>query len=128
MVEKLQQKNHTIQIIQWFRTGNPDEKKTHQISNNRIRIPYPPWKSATYCNHIATYRMLHVWYIYLQNWVMFKANVGKYSNTMGHMMHHITSDRPVWCRSFTRLGLMLFMMHTACRTNFTCSLINAIEI
>ena len=23
--------------------------------------------------------MLQVWYIYLQNWVIFKANVGKYS-------------------------------------------------
>ena len=23
--------------------------------------------------------MLHVWYIYLQNWVISKANVGKYS-------------------------------------------------
>ena len=26
--------------------------------------------------------MLHVWDIYLQNWVIFKANVGKYSSTM----------------------------------------------
>jgi hypothetical protein len=24
-------------------------------------------------------RMLHVWYIYLQNWVIFRVNVGTYS-------------------------------------------------
>jgi hypothetical protein len=29
--------------------------------------------------------MLHVWYIYLQNWVIYGANVGKYSSTMEHM-------------------------------------------
>ena len=29
--------------------------------------------------------MLHVWYIYLQNWVTFRAHVGKYSSTMEHM-------------------------------------------
>ena len=33
----------------------------------------------------ATSHMLHVWYIYLQNWVIFGANVGKYSSTMEHM-------------------------------------------
>ena len=30
--------------------------------------------------------MLHVWYIYLQNWVIFRANDGKYSSTMEHMV------------------------------------------
>jgi hypothetical protein len=25
------------------------------------------------------------WYIYLQNWVIFRANVGKYTSTMEHM-------------------------------------------
>ena len=29
--------------------------------------------------------MLHVWYIYLQNWVIYGVNVGKYSSTMEHM-------------------------------------------
>jgi hypothetical protein len=29
--------------------------------------------------------MLHVWYIYLQNWVIYGANVGRYSSTMEHM-------------------------------------------
>jgi hypothetical protein len=29
--------------------------------------------------------MLHVWHIYLQNCVFFRANVGKYSSTMEHM-------------------------------------------
>ena len=29
--------------------------------------------------------MLHVWYIDLQNWVIFRVNVGKYSSTMEHI-------------------------------------------
>ena len=29
--------------------------------------------------------MLYVWYIYLQNWVIFRVNVGKYSSAMEHM-------------------------------------------
>ena len=29
--------------------------------------------------------LLHVWYIQLHNWVIFRANVGKYSSTMEHM-------------------------------------------
>ena len=29
--------------------------------------------------------MLHVWYIYLQNWVILRANVGRYTSTMEHM-------------------------------------------
>jgi hypothetical protein len=35
------------------------------------------------------------WYIYLQNWVIFTANVGKYSSTMGHMgnvFHYIYGE------------------------------------
>ena len=28
--------------------------------------------------------MLHVWYIYLQNWLIYGVNVGKYSSTMEH--------------------------------------------
>ena len=28
--------------------------------------------------------MIHVWYIYLQNWAIFGGNVGKYSSTMEH--------------------------------------------
>ena len=35
--------------------------------------------------------MLHVWYIYLQNSVIFKANVGKYSSTMGCIWDKIRS-------------------------------------
>ena len=30
-------------------------------------------------------QMLHVWYIYLQNWVIYGVNVGKYSSTMEYM-------------------------------------------
>ena len=30
-------------------------------------------------------QMLHVFYIYLQNWVIYGVNVGKYSSTMEHM-------------------------------------------
>jgi hypothetical protein len=33
--------------------------------------------------------MLYVWYIYLQNWVTFRVNVGKYSGTMEHLGIHI---------------------------------------
>ena len=29
--------------------------------------------------------MLHVWYIDLQNWVILRANVGRYTSTMEHM-------------------------------------------
>ena len=29
--------------------------------------------------------MIHVWYIYLQNWVIYGVNVGKYSSTMDPM-------------------------------------------
>ena len=42
---------------------------------SRTRQPY--WKALTH--------MLHVWHIYLQNWVIFRANVGNYSSTMEHM-------------------------------------------
>ena len=30
-------------------------------------------------------QMLHVWKIYLQNWAIFRANVGNYSSTMEHL-------------------------------------------
>ena len=30
-------------------------------------------------------QMLHAWYIYLQNWVIYGVNVGKYSSTMEHL-------------------------------------------
>ena len=30
-------------------------------------------------------QMLHVWNIYLQNWVIYGVNVGKYSSTMEHL-------------------------------------------
>ena len=35
------------------------------------------------------------WYIYLQNWMIFTANVGKYSSTMEHMrnvFHYIYGE------------------------------------
>ena len=31
--------------------------------------------------------MLHVWYIYLHDWVIYKVNDGKYSSTMEHLGH-----------------------------------------
>ena len=33
--------------------------------------------------------MLHVWYIYLHNWVIFRARVGKYSSAMEHVFINI---------------------------------------
>ena len=38
--------------------------------------------------NISTYNthMIHVWYIYLQNWAIFGGNVGKYSSTMEHIL------------------------------------------
>jgi hypothetical protein len=53
------------------------------------RYPYAPW----------------CWYIYLQNWVIFGANVGKYTSTMdpmgilevsGSRIHHIPSPWGLW--------------------------------
>jgi hypothetical protein len=35
--------------------------------------------------HLFISHMLQVWYIYLHNWVVFRAHVGKYSSTMEHM-------------------------------------------
>jgi len=36
-------------------------------------------------HHFSEAQMLHVWNIYLQNWVIFGVNVGKYSSTMEHL-------------------------------------------
>ena len=36
---------------------------------------YEAW--STYMVYVS--HMLHIWYIYLHNWVIFRANVGKYS-------------------------------------------------
>jgi hypothetical protein len=36
--------------------------------------------------------MLHVWYIYLQNWLIFRVNVGKYSSTMEHLGWDLKMD------------------------------------
>ena len=58
-------------------------------------------------------QMLHVWNIYLQNWAMFRVNVGKYSSTMEHLgainagfsglvSHHVAS---LGCNN--QLGLFL---------------------
>ena len=38
------------------------------------------WKNPKFWSRDGIHtQMLHVWYIYLQNWVIFRANVGKYS-------------------------------------------------
>jgi hypothetical protein len=41
------------------------------------------------------------WYIYLQNWVIFRAHAGKYSSTMEHLgnmvMPHIKSNPFLGC-------------------------------
>ena len=44
-------------------------------------------KNQTYGpqNGINITHMLHVWYIYIQNLVIFRVNVGKYSSTMDPM-------------------------------------------
>jgi hypothetical protein len=44
--------------------------------------------------------MLHVWYIYLQNWVIIRANVGKYTEytihgAYGHCKNEILGDQTV---------------------------------
>ena len=36
--------------------------------------------------------MLHVWYIYLHDWAIFRANVGKYTSTMEHMGYVIVIE------------------------------------
>ena len=43
------------------------------------------YKVLTHCHMVWISHMLHVWYFYLQNWVIFRANVGQYSSTMEHM-------------------------------------------
>ena len=45
----------------------------------------PPGGTTSYQNSWFQSHMLNVWYIYLQNWVFFGANVGKSSSTMEHM-------------------------------------------
>ena len=45
--------------------------------NQDIYQPLPITKPITH--------MLHVWYIYLHDWVISNANIGKYSSTMEHM-------------------------------------------
>ena len=39
------------------------------FNSSTFHVPYAPW----------------CWYIYLHNWVIFRANDGKYSSTMEHM-------------------------------------------
>ena len=46
----------------------------------------PPKRNMFSTTHIPIYSIyIHVWYIYLQNLVIFRANVGKYSSTMEQM-------------------------------------------
>ena len=60
--------------------------------------------------------MLHVWNIYLQNWVIFRANVGKYSThgaygciynlyiyILDRMTSHILGFEATVCTSFSTL-------------------------
>ena len=49
-----------------WRTASSPTQVTEKVENPN---PYAPW----------------CWYMYLQNWVIFEANVGKYSSTMEHM-------------------------------------------
>ena len=129
VVENSNSWSHSIQIIQWFRMGHPDEKQHiesprtefeyHIHHGNRLKI----LQHIPYANHgagIFTY------------WVICKAHVGIHIpapwGPHGHHNSRSYGSPLMMCRSFTRLGLMLFMMHTACRTNFTCSLFNAIEM
>ena len=49
-----------------WRTASSPTQVAEKVENPN---PYAPW----------------CWYIYLQNWVIFGANVGKYSSTMEHM-------------------------------------------
>ena len=49
--------------------------------------------------------MLHVWYIYLQNWVIFRANVGKYSIHGAYGTYDwLVLDLPLWKIWLRQLG------------------------
>jgi hypothetical protein len=41
-------------------------------------------------------QMLYVWNIYLQNWVIFGVNVGKYSSTMEHLGYDLRCKWKFW--------------------------------
>ena len=59
--------------INWL-VVNPSEKYESQLGwwNSQYMESHKiPWFQTTN----------QVWYIYLQNWVIFKANVGKYTST-----------------------------------------------
>ena len=44
-----------------------------QTRSSELTFPYDPW----------------CWYIYLQNWVIFRVNVGKYTRTMEHLRAYL---------------------------------------
>ena len=65
------------------------------------------WSALQACNRVTRWKisgeimshMLHVWYIYLHDWVIIRANVGKYSSTMEHLgcdfiQKHWEDDEP----------------------------------
>ena len=54
------------------------------------------WMTTHHFNHVLTInhtQMLYVWNIYLQNWAMFRVNVGKSSSTMVRIWDSETIQR-----------------------------------
>jgi hypothetical protein len=62
----------------YFLTLSGHLSKTALSFSVRPRAPTQPADRFTICNPYAPW----CWYIYLQNWVIFRVNVGKYSSTM----------------------------------------------
>ena len=57
--------------------------------------------------------MIHVWYIYLQNWAIYGVNVGKYTSTMDHLGYRVSQlwasaedGTPSTSRKITRSGVL----------------------
>ena len=56
------------------------------------------------------------WYIYLHNWVIFKANVGKYTSTMEHMGNCVVVFFFIrYCSQFRCWCCGLIRFYTTCR-------------
>ena len=65
-----------------------------KIAVLRQRARFAAWPKCRKKNHLMNFggiipkgfvhitHMLHVWYIYLHDWVIFRAHVGKYTSTM----------------------------------------------
>ena len=65
------------------------------------------------CLIVYSTHMLHVWYIQLHNWVIFRANVSKYSSTLEHMGNDMNSiwryleNHRGWCPPVSSLSTIV---------------------